>query len=454
MLPGLQNPCFSAVLNVFPRLKAGAITRFGRHFTGNGLKARSSRGAFVLSIGMGTERVMRLVRNMVLARLLARESFGLMGIIMAVITLMESLSDVGIRQSIIQNKAGKDPQYLNAAWWASVLRGIVLFAVGFLCAPLICRFYNEPRLLWLLRFSFGFVLFSGLMSPRVVVLQKEFKFAKNTLLMQGSDLFGTFVSITLALYMRSVWVLAIGVVVQSAFRCLLSFVFCPIRPRLDINGKYVREVMKFGKGMFGLPFLTVVCMQADVFVLGKMVSAETLGMYVLAVALARQPTMVFARTVGAVLLPAFSERQDNREAVRETFLKIVRVLLIVGVPGATVALLLGGPILSIVYGPQYRAMAATFGVLCYAMLLHMFAIIVGSIYIGVGKPHLHRYYMLLLTILVLTTLYPAIRLSGTLGAAFALLFSYIVASCVQFKWLQGAIGSGAKDLPFPSPGKV
>lgn len=421
---------------------------------GSDLKARSARGALVLGIGTIIERVLRLVRNMILARLLAPESFGLMGIIMAVITVMDSFSDIGVRQSIIHNKAGKEPQYLNASWWIGALRGVVLFAIGFFAASLICRFYDKPQLLWLLRFTFVAVLFNGVLSPRIFVLQKEFKFVQSTLLIQGSDLLGTLVSIALALYMRSVWVLAIGFVVQSAFRCMLSFIFYPIKPNLHINREHLKEVAKFGKGMFGLPFLTVICMQADVFVLGKMIPSETLGMYVLAISLARQPTFVFARTIGSVLLPAFSEKQASTQAIRDAFLKIVKVMLIVGLPGATLAFLFSAPILSVIYGEQYRTMSTTFGVLCYAMLLHMFATILSSIYIGVGKPHLHRRYMLLLTILILVTLYPAIRLSGTLGAAFALLFSYVVATCVQFKWLHNAIGFGLRDFWWSFPAKM
>jgi exopolysaccharide (amylovoran) exporter len=227
---------------------------------------------------------------------------------------------------------------------------------------------------------------------------------------------------------------------------MLSFLFYPIKPNLHINREYFKEVAKFGKGMFGLPFLTVICLQADVFVLGKMIPSETLGMYVLASSLAQQPAILFARTIGSVLLPAFSEKQASTQAIRNAFIKIIKVALIVGLPGATLAFLFSAPILSVIYGAQYSTMSTTFGVLCYAMLLHMFSIILGSIYIGVGKPQLHRYYMLLLTILILTTLYPGIRLLGTLGAALALLLSYVVATCVQFKWLHNAIGFGLRDF--------
>ena len=181
-------------------LKDSALNLFGRYFKGDTLKARSSRGTLILTIGMGTERAMRLVRNMILARLLAPDSFGLMGIILAAITVMDSFSDIGIGQSIIQNKDGKDFDYLNAAWWVGAFRGIALYIVGFLAAPLICRFYEEPQLLWLLRFTFTAALFNGFMSPRVFVLRKEFKFIKSTLLLQGSDLFGSFVSIGLTDY--------------------------------------------------------------------------------------------------------------------------------------------------------------------------------------------------------------------------------------------------------------
>lgn len=73
---------------------------------GSNLKARSARGALTLATGTGFERVLRLVRNMILARVLAPNEFGLMAIVIAASTAFEAFAEVGVRLSVIQNKMG------------------------------------------------------------------------------------------------------------------------------------------------------------------------------------------------------------------------------------------------------------------------------------------------------------------------------------------------------------
>ena len=68
---------------------------------GDSLKARSARGAAVLGIGTVAGRGTRFVRNMILARILAPDEFGLMAIIMVAAMAFEAFTEVGIKQSVI-----------------------------------------------------------------------------------------------------------------------------------------------------------------------------------------------------------------------------------------------------------------------------------------------------------------------------------------------------------------
>ena len=104
-----------------------------------------------LGVGVLAGRGSRLIRNMVLARLLVPEAFGTMAIIMMAAMALEAVTEVGVKQSVIQNKCGADPDYLNVAWWFQAIRGALLFALAFLAAPWVSAFYDRPELLRLLQ---------------------------------------------------------------------------------------------------------------------------------------------------------------------------------------------------------------------------------------------------------------------------------------------------------------
>jgi lipopolysaccharide exporter len=412
---------------------------------GSSLKARSARGSLILATGSFFERGMGLIRAMILARILAPGDFGLMAIVMSVLAVLSSLTDIGVQQSIIRHPEGNKKEYLNIAWWIQVARASGLFIVAFLIAPTICRFYGKPELLNLLRVSFLVVIFGGFTSPCLYLLDKEFRFVKALCLMQGSSLLGTVVAIILAFYMQSVWILVIAQLVQTGVQCLLSHILCPFRPMLKIDREYFKDILSFGRGMAGLSFLTIISMQTDVFVMGKLLPSKQVGMYALALSLAQQPMLLFGRTIGRVLLPAFAEKQNDKKALCSAVIRILKSILLFGVPLSVLAAIWSKTILSVIYGAQYSVVAVPFALLCFAMLFYVQAVVLVSIYIGIGKPHLHRRYVTLLAGLIICLIYPGIKLFGLAGAAGALLFSHIIAVLMQIIWMKSAIGLRFKD---------
>ena len=116
--------------------------------TGDGLQKKVALGSIWLGGANGVEQVLRLLRNMILARLLAPEAFGIMATVMSAVIVAEAFSEVGLTQSVIQNKKGSDQRFLNIIWWLASLRGILLYATAFFAAPLISHIIkciNKPQ---------------------------------------------------------------------------------------------------------------------------------------------------------------------------------------------------------------------------------------------------------------------------------------------------------------------
>jgi PST family polysaccharide transporter len=251
--------------------------------------------------------------------------------------------------------------------------------------------------------------------------------------------------------MKNVWVLVIGYVVEAAAMCIVSYILVPFRPTLKINREYLAELLRFARGMFGLPFLTMVIWQTDVFMLGKLLPAAQfglLGMYVMALRLAEQPAWAFGQVFGRVLLPAFAEGQDSREVLRRRVLRVIRTTLIVSVPLVAVVAVGAKPIISLIYTPKYAVVAVPFAILCVTMFIKTQAMILVAICLAVGKPHLQRRYAIFLAICVVCLMYPGITLFGVKGAAGVLLFSNLVAICLQVVWVGRIVDLRFRDYAF------
>jgi len=412
---------------------------------GSDLKARCARGGMALMAGTFVERGLRFVRTMILAKLLLPADLGIVALVTAAMLIFEAVNEVGVRQSVIQNKKGDEDEYLNVAWWFQSVRTTFLFGVAFLLAPLVSRFYASPQMLDLLRVMLISMLFNGLLSPRAFVLEKQLRFAKAVVLVQGSGLLGTVVTVFLVLSLRNVWGIVIGFVVESLMRCVLSYLLCPFRPRFRIDRDCLGDILKFARGMVGLPILTLIAFQTDVLVLGKMVSKELVGMYFMAFQLARMPRELYARIIGSLLLPVFSKKQDDNPTLCRAVLKMAKGTSALFTPLTAFLMVCAGALLSTAYKPEYVEVSVPFCILCMVILLRTHGLILVSTYLAIGQPQLHRGFVALRAAILLLLLYPGIVLGKLVGAASVLLLAEFVGFIAQIYWMRKRIGLRARD---------
>jgi lipopolysaccharide exporter len=395
------------------------------------LLTRVLKGGAVLAVGAVFERGLRFVVNMILARILAPEQFGLLALVLAANGLFEVLTEVGIGQSVIQNKKGDTAPFLNVAWWFSGVRGVFLYVVGILAAPSVSAFYHDVSLTPLLRVAFLTMLFNGLTNPHLFVLQKQMKFGRYVIITLGAALSGTLLCLGLALVFPTVWALVAGFVAEAVLRCGLSYVLCPFHFQWRFDRDSWKELLHFSKGMAGLGLFAFIFMQADIFLMGRMCSTETLGLYSMAMSLAAMPQMLFSRFVGPMVLPVLSDTQSRMDLLRDRLLRMTRMLFLFGLPLTTCLAIFSTPTLTIVYGPRYATVDWAFGWLAFGSLIYLSGVLIASTYLALARPDVIRWFTITRVIVLAVLLYPAIRWFGPAGAAGSRVICLVLAGVVQ-----------------------
>jgi len=354
---------------------------------------------------------------MLLTRLLAPEAFGTMAIVMSISTAAESFTQIGLREALIQNPKGHDKNYVNAAWWLAVGRGVVLYLLAFAVAPSIAGFYRNSELTLLLRVGVLSILFSGAMSAQAWVGLKEMKFKRWAVIYHGGGICGVLITVLLSLYLRNVWALAIGFAAEAAAACLLSHLLCPFRPGLRIDRSSAGELLRFSRGVVGLPFLNFIFMRADIFVVGKLYSAQQLGLYGMAVNLAQVPAIFMMNLLGQVMMPAFSQLQAAKERTNQVLLKVTSAVAFLGLPLLVFVIFYGRSLISVLYGASYSAATACFVVACFTGLINTVNGQITTVFYANGRPQLHRRFAWVRAILMVLLIYPFVQWFGPVGAA-------------------------------------
>jgi len=181
--------------------------------------ADNSRWTF---IGYGAEAVIRLSSNLILARLVAPEVFGLMAMVSIIIVGFTLFSDVGLQPSVVRSKRGDDKSFLSTVWTVQVVRGFLLFILVSITAGFISSFYGQPELKNLILLVALTAIADGFASVGVHVATRKLDLKPVVILETLTHAVTFSTVIVLASIRGDVWALAIGTVVARITRSFLS----------------------------------------------------------------------------------------------------------------------------------------------------------------------------------------------------------------------------------------
>jgi O-antigen/teichoic acid export membrane protein len=418
------------------RLREGVEALLG----GDSLKSRVFRGGAWLGMGSATEQLLRFGRNMLLTRLLAPEAFGIMAIILSITSVLQSLTDVGAREALIQNPRGSEDGHVGAAWWLAMGRALSFYVLLFFSAPFISRFYANGEITALLRVAAIGMLFEGAISSRAYVAMKEMKFAKWAAINHGGGIAGVVITVILSFFIRDVWALVLGFAAENVVRCILSYILCPYSPPMEWNGEAIWDLLRFSKGLFGLSILNLIFARTDIFVLAKLYSPAELGLYAMAIYLAQTPASFVMNLLNQTLMPAFSHVQGDNPRMNRILLRVTSMTALLGMPVLCFLFFCGHSLLTFIYGLRYGAASQALVVASFVALLNIANMQITLVFYAKGLPQLHRRSVALMAILMVVLIYPFAKRYGLVGGQLACLTSIAVGYLFQVERVRKITG--------------
>lgn len=277
------------------------------------LKQRVIHAGGWTMVGYGGIQLLRLAGNLVLTRLLFPEAFGLMAIVQAILIGVTLLSDVGIEQSIIQDKRGAEPSFLNMAWTIQIIRGVLIFLVLWLMADTISSFYDAPMLAALLPVVGVTAVINGFSSTKLSLAERNLNVARRTMIEFGTYAVGIAATIPAAMMTQSIWSLVFGNIVSALTKSIASHYFLPgSANRIEFDSESLKSIMVFGRWVFIGSALTFAAGEGNRLIIANFLDVEMLAFYSLAIAINLLPTQVMMQIGAKVLFPAYAEVARNQ----------------------------------------------------------------------------------------------------------------------------------------------
>ena len=215
-------------------------------------------GVWTLGGGLGAY-ALRIANSLIMTRLLVPEMFGVMALASVVQVIISLLSDLGLRQAVIQSPRGTDPDFLNTAWTLSAIRGCLvwLVCVGVAGVLYLAQNYGwvgadtvyaeEVLPLVIAATTFSSVL-GGFRSTKWIIANRKLDMEKLTVIELLSQFVGMLVMIGIALYVQTIWALVVGGLVTQAISVSLTSTWLPgMSNRLHLDRDSVKELIGYGR---------------------------------------------------------------------------------------------------------------------------------------------------------------------------------------------------------------
>ena len=320
------------------------------------LKRKSVVGGFAAASAQGAKFVVQTATTMVLARLLSPQDFGLQGMVVVVTGFLALFRDAGLGMATIQRLEVTHEQ-TSTLFWINVAVGAMLAALCVALAPLVVRFYHEPRLYWVVVVSGLAFLFNGLALQHGALLGRGMRFVTQAKIDVLSLAVSSAVGVVMGMLGCRYWSL-VGMAVTSPL-VMMVLLWSAVRwiPGPPRRGAGIRSMLHFGGLATCNSFVVFLAWNAEKLLLGRFWGADALGLYGRGFALVTLPVQQLNAAIGSVAFPALSRIQHDVKRLARSFLRFFGLLFSLTIPSTICCALFAEEMVRIVLGPKWMEAA-------------------------------------------------------------------------------------------------
>lgn len=381
---------------------------------------------------------LKFALNVTLSWLLSPAIMGVMVVVNAVRLGVDLLTDVGIEQNIIHHRDGLETHFRNVAWTMQVVRGAFLSILFAIASPFLANAYGIDVRIFLLASCSPVI--AALHSTAIFALVKQLEVRRRSLFELGTEAASFVGQVGLALWLRSVWAPAIGILLYAVLRAVLSYRLPDAPQRFVFDPAIMRRIFSFGKWIAVTSLIMYAATNLDRLYLGKVTPLSLLGIYGIARAIAELPTTVSRRMSYQVIFPALAQVAHDERRQRLTHLGHSRMMF-AGAMCLGLALAAGGAdwLIMLIYDARYAAAGWMLSVLLMGAIFAVLSNLNEALLLGAGRP-IYSSFANLLRLATLAVLLPGgFAVAGFAGAVIAvaltelLQYGYIAAGLVRVR---------------------
>ncbi len=308
-------------------------------------------GLSLLNTAVG--RLGTVLTGILLAHILTPQDFGAFAVALVALTTLLSINELGV--SIVLVRWPGDPREIApTVTTISIVSSALLYAICWFAAPTFAAQLGSPEAAGVVRLLCTSVLIDGATAAAAQFVNREFRQGARLVVDFSNLALSTGVTVAMALAGFGPVSLAVGRLIGNGASALLLFRLVGLWPKPGFDRSRAGELIRAGLPLAGASLLVVAMLNVDYVIVGHMLGAVALGLYLQAFNLASWPVNMFSTVVRRVSLAAFARVQFDQRKRQEVLARLAGMLMACTLPVCALLGLLALPLVKTLYGPEWE----------------------------------------------------------------------------------------------------
>lgn len=295
------------------------------------LKEKTARGLLWGGLSNGVQQALNLLFGIFLARMLTPAEYGMVAVLAIFSLIAVALQESGFTSALVNRKGFRHEEY-NAVFWFNILMSGGMYAILFLCAPLIAHFYETPELTALARYSFLGFVFSSWGTAQHAYLYKHLMVKQRSIATISAHILSGCIGLWMVYNGYSYWGLATQNLSYIFFVTLIYWALSPWRPTLHIDFAPLKEIIGFSWKMLVTKIFNHINTQVMTIILGKFYTKTETGNYSQAYKWSSMGGLFIVGMSGSVAQPVLAQVAQDKERQKQVFKKMLNFVSFISFP--------------------------------------------------------------------------------------------------------------------------
>lgn len=370
-------------------------------------------------------QIVQFAVSIILARILSPSDFGTIALNTIFLVIATLLTDSGFVSAVIQKKE-IDQKDLSTVFYANIAIAIFLYAILYIFAPYIAKFYETPILTRLLRWQALILIFSALNGVQQALLSRQMLFKKSFKITFTATSMNGIVGISMALLDYNLWSLIGGQLVAAATTTIMFWIIIGWRPTYEFSLSRLKQMLGFSSRFMSVGLLTAIYNNILSVFIGKQYPKAQLGYYQRGQTLATLVVDNLVNSLGQVLLPALSKCQSDKQVIIQKTRQAIVYSSFVVFFLMIMLIVLAKPIILFLYGPQWESSIPFLQLTCIGYLFYAINQVNQITICSIGRSDLHLKYDLIKKVVMTICI-----IIGSFGGIYWMICGYSIAMIIS-----------------------